>query len=325
MTLFGLIVFVLTHRHHNVRQTATLDQQDHRSPRRSFGRECRRRVATEMIDDVKGRTMSVAPLGLREVSSAAEAAERPSRPMPSAPTPTAVLRCSSLECFLTFALLFGVTTIVRWVVGPSSISEAIPQIHLQLLVVGAGVGLLLVALIISPPGKASGGHINPAISLAMWRFGVFPGVAVVPYIAAQLIGSLLGVLVAQSVWGSVTRSPPVNDAVLRPGDGWTAGQLFGVEAAGMAAIVFLVGLFLRQARLTRFTPWLVGFLIGAAIALLGTATGGSVNPARQFGPAVASQQFDFLWVYLIAPMVGALVAAAVLGRGKVATAVKDMA
>jgi glycerol uptake facilitator-like aquaporin len=244
----------------------------------------------------------------------AEASERPHRHTPSPPTPTALLRCTALECLLTFALLFGVTTIVRWVVGPSTISEAIPQIHLQLLIVGAGVGPLLAALITSPPGKASGGHINPAISIAMWRFGVFPGVAVVPYIAAQLIGSLLGVLAAQGLWGSVTRSPPVNDAALQPGDGWTAGQLFGAEAASMAVIVFLVGLFLRHARLSHFIPWLVGFLIGAAIPLLGTTTGGSVNPARQFGPAVASQQFDFLWAYLIAPMVGALVAATVRGR-----------
>ncbi|MEV1172128.1 aquaporin [Nonomuraea sp. NPDC049784] len=55
-------------------------------------------------------------------------------------------------------------------------------------------------------------------------------------------------------------------------------------------------------------------LIGSAIVLLGTATGGSVNPARQFGPAVASGRLDLLWVYMLAPLVGAGISAAILNR-----------
>jgi len=62
-------------------------------------------------------------------------------------------------------------------------------------------------------------------------------------------------------------------------------------------------------RMARLVPWIVGVLIGMAIAILGTSTGGSVNPARQFGPAVISGETRFLWVYLLAPMVGAVIAA----------------
>src|SRR5260370_37251299 len=76
----------------------------------------------------------------------------------------------------------------------------------------------------------------------------------------------------------------------------------------MAIIVLLVGYCLAVARLAPFVPWIVGGLIGLAIAALGTSTGGSVNPARQFGPAALSGQTRFLWVYLLAPMVGALLA-----------------
>ncbi|MFE6022608.1 MIP/aquaporin family protein [Streptomyces sp. NPDC056441] len=211
-------------------------------------------------------------------------------------------------------MLFGVATIVRWVMGPSPISDAVPQIRLQLLIVGGAVGLLLAGLILSRPGRISGGHINPAISLAMWRFGVFPGRSVLPYIVAQLIGSALGVLVARAVWGSTVERPPVVYAALQPGPGWTAGELFTVEAVGMGVIVYLVGYFLQNPRLAPLVPWLVGLLIGAAIALLGTTTGGSVNPARQFGPAVVSGELDYLWAYLLAPMVGAVIAAFVLDR-----------
>ncbi|MFF3732309.1 hypothetical protein ACFYXM_18795 [Streptomyces sp. NPDC002476] len=91
-------------------------------------------------------------------------------------TPSAIAGCSALECLLTFVLLFGVTTVVRWVMGPSALSGAVPGVRLKLLIVGAAVGLLLVGLILSRPGRISGGHIDPALSLAMWRFGVFPGV-----------------------------------------------------------------------------------------------------------------------------------------------------
>jgi glycerol uptake facilitator protein/aquaporin Z len=221
---------------------------------------------------------------------------------------------SALEFLLTLVLLFGVTTIVRWVIGPSYISDRVPQIHLQLLIVGVAVGVLIAALILSPPGRMTGGHMNPAISFATWRFGVFPGVSVVPYIVAQLTGSALGVLLAGVAWGPAAHQLPTFYAVLQPGAGWTAAELFFAEAASMGLIVYLVGYFLQTPRLAPLVPWLVGVLIGGAIAVLGTTTGGSVNPARQFGPAVVSGKLSFLWVYLLAPMVGALVAAFILDR-----------
>lgn len=73
----------------------------------------------------------------------------------------------------------------------------------------------------------------------------------------------------------------------------------------MGVIVFLVGYFLSVSRLAPRVPWLVGGLIGLGIAALGTQTGGSLNPARQFGPAVVSGHTEELWVFLVAPMAGA--------------------
>ena len=223
-------------------------------------------------------------------------------------TTVEILRDSALELLLTFLMLFGVTSIVRWVIGPSPISRMIPQIHVELLIVGASVAILIAGLILSPPGRTTGGHMNPAISLAMWRFGVFPGVGVVPYIVAQLLGSVLGVVVARAVWGPVVEEPQVAYAVLQPGPGWSSILLFVAETLSMAVIVFLVGVCLAEPRVAPFVPWIVGGMIGLAIAMLGTSTGGSVNPARQFGPAALSGQTRFLWVYLLAPMVGAMLA-----------------
>ena len=132
-----------------------------------------------------------------------------------------LLRDSALELLLTLFMLFGVTSIIRWVIGPAPISRMIPQIHAELLIVGASVGILITGLILSPLGRITGGHMNPAISFAMWRFGVFPGAGVVPYIVAQLLGSVLGVVAACAVWGPVVAEPSVAYAVLQPGPGWS--------------------------------------------------------------------------------------------------------
>src|SRR5438270_7146887 len=143
---------------------------------------------------------------------------------------------SAIELILTSILLFGVTTIVRFVVGPSPISRAFPQIHIELLIVAAGVGVLLTALIKSPLGKISGGHTNPAISLAMWRFGVFPAAGILRYVAAQLLGSVVGVLAARAIWGPVVEQPPVLYAVIQPTSEWSTAPLFLAEAIGMGVV-----------------------------------------------------------------------------------------
>ena len=73
-------------------------------------------------------------------------------------------------------------------------------------------------------------------------------------------------------------------------------------------MVLLIAWFLAVPGLAPLVPGLVGFLVGLAIAVLGPITGGSLNPARQLGPAIFSGDHDFLWVYLLAPMVGAALA-----------------
>lgn len=243
--------------------------------------------------------------GHEQATSRRAPARGPGRPIP----PRTIIWHSALEFLLTFVLLFGVVTFVRWVIGPSAISHAIPQIHLQLLIVGTAVGLLVAGLILSPPGRASGGRMNPAISLAMWRLGVFPAAGVLPYTAAQLAGSAVGALAAGAAWGSAAARPPASYAALQPAPSWGAGQLFGTEALSMFVIVLIIGLCLSVPRLAGAVPWIVGLLVGGAIAGLGTFSGGSDNPARQFGPALNSGQTRFLWVYLLAPMLAAALAA----------------
>src|SRR5260370_25246121 len=88
---------------------------------------------------------------------------------------------SAIELILMSILLFGVTTIVRFVVGPSAISRAFPQIHVELLIVGLGVGVLLTGLIKSPLGKISGGPPEPPHSFPFWSLVVLPARLHPPY------------------------------------------------------------------------------------------------------------------------------------------------
>jgi glycerol uptake facilitator-like aquaporin len=125
---------------------------------------------------------------------------------------------------------------------------------------------------------------------------------------------VLGVLAARTLWGPPVAAAPVAYAVLRPEPGLSNAGLFPAEAAGMAVIVLLVALFLSEPRLTRLVPWLVGALVAAAITGLGTVTGASLDPAREFGPALFAEQPGFLVSYLLAPLVGAAAAAGLMRR-----------
>ena len=90
--------------------------------------------------------------------------------------------------------------------GPlTDLADQITSIHGQLALVAVCVAVLLTLLILSPLGRVSGGHMNPAITLAMWRYRVFPGGGVAYYVAAQLVGSVLGC--SQDAWSGVLSSP----------------------------------------------------------------------------------------------------------------------
>ena len=233
----------------------------------------------------------------------------PVAPAAVKPRPGAKLGLRALyEGLLTAILLIGVETITRWTFGPSTLSRNVTSIHGRLAIVGVVVAVLLAALILTPLGRASGGHMNPGISVAMWRYGLLEPGAVPLYLTAQLAGSVVGVLIGRLLWGPVTGRPPLSYAVLHPAPGWNAAGVFPVEAASMATIIVIIALFLGSQKLASKVPFAVGTCVGLVIFSLGPVTGGVANPARQFGPAVISGQTQLLWVFLLAPLIGGFLA-----------------
>ncbi|MFI0114740.1 MIP/aquaporin family protein [Streptomyces sp. st170] len=213
------------------------------------------------------------------------------------------------EAALTALLLFLIVTAVRWLVGPDPmVAAARPA------VLGAVVGTLLALFMMSPPGRCSGGHLNPAVSLALWRLGVFPGREVVPYAVAQLAGSLFGVWCAGLVWGPVTARPPVRHASVRADPAWGDAAVLAAEAGVLAGSTLMLAVLLASPGGRRVLPYAVGLTTALVIRVLGPLSGGSANPARQFGPALLAGDTGRLWVYVLGPALGAVLGAWLAGR-----------
>jgi glycerol uptake facilitator-like aquaporin len=184
----------------------------------------------------------------------------------------------------TTVLLFSAVTCSRWLFAPdSALARLVTGVHWRMVIVGLVVGIVLSLLIVSPLGRRSGGHLNPAITIAFWRLGAFPRRDVAGYVAAQLAGSVAGTALARLVWGSGASREPVRFGVVQPeaGLGWPA--VFATEAVSVVALVALVAFLLACPELARWTPWAVGAVVGLIIAATGASTGGSFNPARAFG------------------------------------------
>ncbi len=214
------------------------------------------------------------------------------------------------EFLQSAGVLFTVLSAVRWLFAPASpLARHIPEIQAKLAVMGILIGLVILVAFATPLGKQSGAHLNPAITVGLWRLGLFPGRGVVPYVSAQLAGSLAGVGLARLVWGTAIAAPPVTDAALAPAPGWSAGALFATEFSYTAGLMLVVSLLLSR-RLMRFLPLAIAVYVAMVVGLYGPLSGGGANPARQLGPALFSGRTGYLWVYLCAPVAGALAGAA---------------
>ncbi|GAA5022983.1 MIP/aquaporin family protein [Actinopolymorpha pittospori] len=212
------------------------------------------------------------------------------------------------EFVLTTVLLFLAVTIVRWSRDPGSLVY-IADLNAALAVIGGLSGAILTGLILTPPGRRGGGHMNPAVTVALWLMGAFPGRGVLPYVLAQLAGSAAGTGLARLAWGPAVDLPSVAYAAIRPALSWQPVAVFLGETASMAVLILLVGFLMVRSRYARLVPYAIGASVGLVIALLGPRSGGSINPARQFGPAALSGQTLDLWIYLVAPILGAALGA----------------
>lgn len=161
---------------------------------------------------------------------------------------------------------------------------------------------LVVAAMILAAGHISGAHINPAVTLAFWGAGRFPGRDVAPYVAAQLAGASAASLAVLALIGDHGRL----GATLPAG---SAQQALGLE---LLLTFFLMFVIMAVATDARANGQMAALAIGGTVAFealfAGPVSGASMNPARSFGPALVGGYFTAHWVYWIGPIAGALAA-----------------
>jgi aquaporin Z len=153
-------------------------------------------------------------------------------------------------------------------------------------------------------GAVSGAHLNPAVSLAFALRGDFPWRRVPGYIVIQLIGATLACLFLRWIFGNVYHL-----GATLPGPGYKNWQALLME---IVLTALLVSVILGTASAAQNVGAIAALGVGGYIALAGLwaapVSGVSMNPARSFGPALASGYWTSYWVYLVGPVAGALIA-----------------
>jgi len=170
--------------------------------------------------------------------------------------------------------------------------------------VAAAFGLVVLVLI-QGLGHVSGAHVNPAVTLGFWAAGRFPGRRVLPYVAAQLAGAFVGSSLVKLV-----ASPGSTLGATLPAHGSAAA--FGIELFLtfwlMLVILRVTASFYEQGLLAGLT---ISATVGLEALVGGPLSGASMNPARSLAPAVLSGQLTAAWIYVVAPVIGVLLAVVV--------------
>jgi aquaporin Z len=215
-----------------------------------------------------------------------------------------------LEYRRLFSELLGTFALVLVAAG-GGIMVGEGKISLAAAVVAPGLMVLAIILFM---GAISGAHLNPAVSLAFALRGDFPWKRVPGYIITQLIGATLACLFLYAVFGNIQHL-----GATLPGPGYEDWQALLME---IVLTALLVSVILGTASAAQNVGAIAALGVGGYIALAGLwsapVSGTSMNPARSFGPALVSGDFTSYWVYVVGPIVGALIAVgcAFLLRGK---------
>jgi aquaporin Z len=215
----------------------------------------------------------------------------------------------SSELLGTAVLLFVVVWAIEISFSRSWISQALAGDTWRFLFVGAVAGIAVGLLAISPLGRRSGAHLNPAGTLGVWLRGMMRPRDVAGYIGAQMSGALAGVVAARYLLGAVIASPSVNYGITRPGHGWDDLSASLGEVLLTAVLVAAIQLSLCWPRIAPWTPVIVGVIVAAFIWQGAPVTGAGLNQARGLGPDIIAGSYPSFEVYLVGPTLGAVLAA----------------
>lgn len=220
-------------------------------------------------------------------------------------------------------ILFGVGVVAQVVAGKIGDHDSIAWAW--------GLGVVMGVYVAA---RISGAHLNPAVTVALAVFRGFPWRKVAPYALAQTLGAFVAALLVRWVYADVLNAADPGHTIATqgvfstlPGNGGlpvSVGTAFLDQIVGTAILLFLI-LAITDVRSTspgvNLAPWIIGLIVVAIGFAWGTNAGYAINPARDFGPRLASfitgygtawrDQYGglYFWVPLIAPFIGGVLGA----------------
>lgn len=199
----------------------------------------------------------------------------------------------------TFALVF---------IGAGSVAtNYISNGALGLFGIAAAFGLVVMAMIYAT-GHISGTHINPAVTIALVATKKMDAKDGLPYIISQLAGAAVAGLTLRVIYPTAIAGVNLGTTGLGANVGFGTGVL--IEAILTFLLVFTIfGAAVDRRAPAGFAGFAIGMVVLFDILVGGPLTGGSMNPARTFGPALASGFWTNHLVYWVGPIIGGLVAA----------------
>ncbi len=178
----------------------------------------------------------------------------------------------------------------------------------QLGVIGIGlVHALVLTAIVYAIGYRSGAQVNPAVTIGLLVARKITGKEAAVYIIAQIIGAVIAAAVVYSIFGSAMSASvtlPSEDNVVR-------ALILETVMTFTLVYVVLATTTTKNFKIVPLAGVAIGFTLGLNVIFGGSITGGSLNPARSFGPALINWDFVYHWIYWVAPIAGGLIAAGV--------------
>jgi aquaporin Z len=207
--------------------------------------------------------------------------------------------------------LFSACAVATWLWHPASpIQQYLPSDTVRRMLMGLAMGATIMVIVLSPWGKQSGAHFNPAVTFTFYRLRKVEFWDSVFYCAAQLLGAVSGVALASLVLQGTPAHKAVHYAATMPGvygDTIAFVAELSISFILMSTILFAS----NHSVLAPYTHYFAAILAAAYIAFESPLSGMSTNPARTFGPAFYGSYWHALWIYFIAPPWGMLAAAEV--------------
>jgi MIP family channel proteins len=214
-----------------------------------------------------------------------------------------------VEIVGTFILVYAICSAATVYAVTSQLGTQLGVVGLgQLGVIGIGlVHALVLTAIVYAIAYRTGAQVNPAVTIGLLVARKIRSKEAAVYIAAQIIGAVIAAAVVYSIFGSEMAASvtlPLNDNVVR-------ALILETVMTFTLVYVVLTTTTSKNFKIAPLAGVAIGFTLGFNVMFGGAITGGSLNPARSFGPALIMGNFDYNWIYWVAPIIGGLIAAGV--------------